>query len=160
MFTGFSFLWSFLIRLGLEVLSPVLFGGDLIPMSPGPYWFIFSVLPMYFREIPRVHGRGNGHRTPLSFSEKSLIYLLFIQLALSSKYSSLFPSLVGVLGGLVYYGLFLMSKFGRDLRIPTRVMRGFMNSVNFGDNSSARSLQRSVLRKSFGPRPLCLFWSC
>lgn len=134
------------MRIGLELLWPILFGEELFPISPGPFWFIFGILPAFFREIPRLHGGresgGGGRRHRFAFSEKSLIYLIFLQLALSSKSSSLLPSVVATLGGIIYYTVFLNTELGAKLQIPEAWMRGFLNLASPGDNSAARSLRR------------------
>lgn len=73
---------------------------EIYPAS-GPFFLIYSLLPLFYRFIPRLHS-SKYIILGLTFSEKSWIYLLAGQLALSNGISTLVPALSGLLAGLLY----------------------------------------------------------
>ncbi len=70
-------------------------------LASGPYHLIFGLLPLYVRLVPALS--PNYFRIlGLRFSDKSLVYVLALQLALSGGLRSALPALAGLLFGLVY----------------------------------------------------------
>lgn len=99
-------------------------GGSVL-CSPGPFWLVFALLPAYFREIPRLYAGGsNNNRSQMvfGFSEKTITYLCFLQLALSSGQLSLLPSLLGLFSGILYYTVFLRVGALKSLALPPRLV--------------------------------------
>jgi len=73
-------------------------------ISSGPYALIFASLLAYSRDIPTLY---RFRILGFSFSDKSLIYLLGLQLLLSSWSSSLTAGMTGILAGSLYKSGFL-----------------------------------------------------
>jgi len=104
---------SSVLGTGLEVVALGLgyrFGLDFLPA--GPFTVTFSLLYNYDRSVPssyvyKIFG--------LSFSSKSLLYLLSLQLVFSQSPNSIVSATCGVLAGMAYQSNVLGS---RQWRIP------------------------------------------
>ena len=131
--------------------------------SPGPFYYIFSTMPFFHRHIPKLRPSSYTIMNSLNFviSEKSLYYLLALQVMFSEGLNSVIPSL----GGLLAYYTYSIDGLGLDeFRVPRFVeiffttIGGFVCSLipmiepNF--NTRARgdaNVNRMLARATEGP---------
>lgn len=103
-------------------------GYHIVP-SPGPFFFIYALLPLFYKYIPRLHPLRVG-LLGVFFSEKSWTYLLATQLAMSEGAASLTPSLAALLVGYLY--CFDNNSLGlQAFRVPSYVERPFVATHTF-----------------------------
>ena len=102
---GAFVLLSYVISLLAQVALIVTFssvGYDIIP-SPGPFYYIFSILPFFHYYIPKLKP---SNYSLLGFSivlsEKIWFYLLAIQLLFSDGISSIIPGVSGLIASYTY----------------------------------------------------------
>ena len=110
-----SYIISVFLQLAiLIILSTV---GINIAYTPGPFYYIYSLIPFYYFYIPKLNPvTYSSLGYSLIFSEKSWLYLLSLQLLLSDGMQTIVPGMCGVLAAYVYSieGLKLQS-----FRIPS-----------------------------------------
>lgn len=94
-FLSFSWLFGLSTHVSITVLLPSL------PISPGPFSTLFALLPLFARLLPP-RSPQVSHLLGIPLSDKTLFYLLSLQLSLSDGLSSLLPALWGVGGGVLY----------------------------------------------------------
>lgn len=115
-------------QIALAVLGATV-GLQIVP-EPGPFFFIFSLLPLYHRYIPKV-SPSQYQVLGLNISEKTWIYVLTLQLCLSDGISSTASSLCGLVAGLAYLS---DGSPLQNFRLPSMVERGFTLAANFFDS--------------------------
>mmetsp|Transcript_7286 Transcript_7286/g.7508 ORF Transcript_7286/g.7508 Transcript_7286/m.7508 type:complete len:316 (+) Transcript_7286:223-1170(+) len=94
-----SYLISILTQLAAIVLASMT--GHHLLLTPGPFFFIFSLLPLFYQYIPRLHPLRIS-LLGLILSEKSWVYLLATQLLLCEGERSVMASIGGGLAGYLY----------------------------------------------------------
>jgi len=72
-----------------------------LSISPGPYFFIYSLIPFYHKLVPKLNATAHSI-LKISFSEKSLIYLFGLQLLISDGLESFVAGLSGLIIGYLY----------------------------------------------------------
>lgn len=94
-------------------------------LASGPYHIIYGLLPLYIRYIPSlipVYFRIGW----IKFNDKSLIYILLLQLFFSGGLRSILPSLAGLLFGILYS---IDKTYLNRLRIPLFLRSWFRRSI-------------------------------
>jgi len=94
-------------------------------IASGPYHIIYGLLPLYIRYIPSLipaYFRIGW----LKFNDKSLIYVLLIQLLLSNGLRSILPGLTGLLFGILYS---IDKIYLNRLRIPLFIRLWFRRTI-------------------------------
>jgi hypothetical protein len=76
-------------------------GYDNLLPSTGPYFLIFSLLPFFYKYVPKV-GTPQYSILGLIISEKSWTYLLASQLVLGENISSIVSAIAGLVAGYLY----------------------------------------------------------
>ena len=76
-------------------------GYDNLLPSTGPYFLIFSLLPFFYKYVPKV-GTPQYSILGLIISEKSWTYLLASQLVLGESTSSIVAAVSGLVAGYLY----------------------------------------------------------
>ena len=118
-FVVVSYATSLLMQLAVVLLCYVV-GVNVVPSS-GPFFLLFALVPFYYNCIPKL-SVSQYSVVGVNLSEKSWIYFLLLQLALSGGYESALPAACGFISGLLYIrnvgGL-------QKLRLPTRVESAF-----------------------------------
>lgn len=111
---------SILIQLAIIVVARGC-GMDFVPSS-GPFFFIYSLIPLFYQYIPTLHPT-KLQVLGLSFSEKSWTYILACQLLFSDGTDSFGAGVAGLVAGYLYTwdGLGL-----QDYRLPSMVEAPFM----------------------------------
>lgn len=100
-FVFMGFVSSVLLQLALSATA-MSFGPskEFVPSS-GPYFLIFSLLPMFRAYIPKFHA-SSYTLFGVGFSEKTWTYLLALQLLCCQGLSSISAGLIGLLIGYMY----------------------------------------------------------
>ena len=98
----FSFFLSLLIQVAIVVAGNTMLI-TLIP-SPGPFYYIFSTMPLFHRYIPKLRPSSYTifNSLNLVISEKSFYYILAFQLMFSEGLNSVIPSFAGLLAYYTY----------------------------------------------------------
>ena len=132
----FSTVLTILTRVSLCFLPR----NDLVGLNgflAGPAFIALGLVPLYVLKVPTLipeYFRLFG----LRFSDKSLTYLLILQLACSDGSRSIFPAIVSMIGGLVYANdvLGLQSRLRYPLFIRTFCRRHILPIIETGENST------------------------
>lgn len=119
-FVAISLVISILIQLAIVVIGKGC-GIEIVP-TPGPFFFIYSLLPLFYQYIPTLHPT----KLPilgLALSEKSWTYLLACQLIFSDGTDSFGAGISGLIAGYLYTwnGLGL-----QEYRLPALVETPFV----------------------------------
>lgn len=92
---------------GMTTLSQVAFvatassiGISLAP-EPGPFFYIFSLIPFYYKHVPKV-SKTHYKVLTIPLSEKTWVYALSLQLAFSDDLRSIVSAISGILAGYLY----------------------------------------------------------
>lgn len=120
-------------------------------LASGPYHIIFGLLPLYIRYIPSlipVYFRIGW----LKFNDKSLIYILLLQLFFSGGLRSILPSLAGLLFGILYS---IDKTYLNRLRIPLflrvwfrRTLLPYIQSIPPQQAAAAGNYNASMMHRS------------
>ena len=87
----------------------------------GPYGFLFAALLVYIIDIPSTANLKLFNMIPIT--DKQTIYVVFVQLILSSFPQTLVPALSGALAGTIYqYILCRVLKLDRKIKFPKIVL--------------------------------------
>jgi hypothetical protein len=102
-FAAFVFLmfWiSLLIQISIMVAANM---SDIhLVSASGPYFFVFSMLPLFYHYIPVTKGGTKLFGGLITYSEKTWIYLMAIQLFFSEGLPTVLASVSGILAGSLY----------------------------------------------------------
>lgn len=102
--------FSLLFGCALQLVCLVLFRPALVTFASGPYAILFGLYAIYASDVPRM---SKFKVVGVTFSDKSFSYVLGVQLMWSQYWLSVYPSLVGLLVGIVWK----VTSF-RNLRLP------------------------------------------
>ncbi|KAF8806245.1 hypothetical protein BYT27DRAFT_7295085 [Phlegmacium glaucopus] len=167
-YASFAFVSMFVATL-LEFISLILFHrAGLNHISVGPSALIFSVLYQYSRIVPAVY---NFRIFGLPLNNKSMNYLLALQLALSRLPGSAAVAIIGIITGQIYrsdiaglntYRLppcivrfsarFILPLIG-SLRAPRRTNRALPDETRNAGTTEASPHNEEVITTARSPRP-------
>jgi len=157
-FVFLTFAFSFLTQCAVVVTASSM--GFNFQMTSGPYFFIYSLLAFYHRQIPKLQPSRHAIFGSFRFSEKSWTYVFALQLLCSEGMSSVFTGLSGLLAGYLYMGDILglqnyrLPKFLESICYPFSFLVGSTPPTN---NSTPNPLVRPSPRPEpteRGPRNL------
>lgn len=98
--TVVSVISSIVEYISLLALNPSLDQKNSKPMI-GPYPLIYAFFVLYFLKVPRLHPKLFSV-AGIDISDKTLMYIAGFQLMFSNGWSSLIPSLSGMIAGILY----------------------------------------------------------
>eukprot|EP00602_Paraphysomonas_sp_CaronLab_P003754 CAMPEP_0185034908 /NCGR_PEP_ID=MMETSP1103-20130426/25333_1 /TAXON_ID=36769 /ORGANISM="Paraphysomonas bandaiensis, Strain Caron Lab Isolate" /LENGTH=234 /DNA_ID=CAMNT_0027571753 /DNA_START=224 /DNA_END=928 /DNA_ORIENTATION=- len=114
----------------LAVVTTASSMGISISMAPGPYFFIYSLLALYHRHVPKLHPSRHSLLGGFRFSEKTWTYLFALQLLLGDGIGSVCAGGSGLAAGYLYLSnilclqSFRMPRFIERLCSPVSYLLG------------------------------------